>query len=172
MATPKQPLDRLVSRKKPIVTHFDLLMEDVEKPVEISADASKEERKAWEQTWSAYEVAVKEATERFSFRSLGRKPYDELVFAHPPTEEQRARAKKQGADEPDFNPDTFPPALLAASCISHDHTIEQWQSICDGDDDEGAWNMGEVTALFLTALEANQTRRVAVLGKGSGQIIG
>jgi len=63
------------------------------------------------------EARASEAT--FSFRSVGRGAYRQLVSKHPASaaaEDVTAAAEKAGVGLL-WNPDTFPPALLAASCL-------------------------------------------------------
>src|SRR5438105_4109088 len=49
----------------------------------------------------------------FTFQAVGRRAYAKLLTEHPPTDEQKqdAESKQIGLS---YNPDTFPPALLAA----------------------------------------------------------
>lgn len=67
-----------------------------------------------------------------------------LIGKHPPTDEQRA---KNGSL---FNPETFVPALLAAS-IESDMTEDDWAEYTT----TGAMTTGEVNALFNAAWELN-----------------
>jgi hypothetical protein len=62
------------------------------------------------------EIAASEVT--FTFESIGRHKYLRLIASHPPT-------KKDRSDRLDFNADTFPQALVAASCVSPVMTVEQ-----------------------------------------------
>jgi len=80
----------------------------------------------------------------FKFRSIGRPRYDELVMAHKPTKDQ----KKEGSD---FNPETFPPVLVAESCVDPEISLEQ-AIVMFGSED---WNGAELRALFFGALEVN-----------------
>lgn len=80
----------------------------------------------------------------FTFKSIGRFRYDELVDEHPPTKE----AKKEGAE---FNADTFPPALVAESCVDPEMTNEDAVDIFASPD----WNGAELRRLFFGALEVN-----------------
>lgn len=67
-----------------------------------------------------------------------------LLGKHPPTEEQREKTKTV------FNPDTFVPALLAAS-IESDMTEDDWAEYTT----TGAMTAGEVADLFSKAWELN-----------------
>ncbi len=89
----------------------------------------------------------------FTFKSVGRFRYDELVEAHPPTKE----AKKEGAD---FNADTFPPALVSESCsiiTESDGTEIEGMSLEDATEIFASpdWNGAELRRLFFGALEVN-----------------
>lgn len=93
----------------------------------------------------------------FTFKSIGRLNYDELVSQHPPTKE----AKKDGAD---FNAETFPPALLAAACSDPEISLEEAVDMFDDPD----WNNAELRALFFGALEVNtETGEIPLSRSGS-----
>ncbi len=82
------------------------------------------------------------------FRAVGHKRYKALLDAHPPTDEQ-----KQDENHPPYNSETFPIALIAASCVEPRMTEEQVQEL----DDE--WNTSELVPLWLAAIEVNTQRR-------------
>ncbi len=67
-----------------------------------------------------------------------------LLGKHPPTDAQREQNRSV------FNPDTFIPALLAAS-IESDMTEDDWAEYTS----TGAMTAGEVSSLFSTAWELN-----------------
>ncbi len=97
----------------------------------------------------------------FTFKSIGRLNYDELVSQHPPTKD----AKKDGAD---FNAETFPPALLAAACSNPEISIEEAVEMFDDPD----WNNAELRALFFGALEVNtETGEIPLSRSGSDATI-
>lgn len=132
------------------------LLQDPEDQEAIGAlSAAKEAHKA------AQAAADEDAVE-FVFRSLGRKPYDALVDAHPPTKEQTSKVVEMGGSETDlqWNADTFPVALVSASLVSPKFTPEEVQEMWDSPD----WAFQELQALFFTALAANQARRVVDSG--------
>lgn len=86
----------------------------------------------------------------FRFRALSRKDYSDLLAAH-----QSRDATKEA-----WNLDTFPPALIAASCIEPAMTVEQAEDLFSRINQNGrdllwsaAWraNTGEVRVPFSLA---------------------
>lgn len=61
---------------------------------------------------------VEKKTRVLTFRSIGRRKWRELLAEHPPT-------KQQGALGADHNPETFPPAAMAATCSEPGLSLEQ-----------------------------------------------
>ena len=88
--------------------------------------------------------AVSEIT--FEFKSIGRYAYDELV-----ENPQYKATKVQLREGTTFNPDTFPPALVAASCVSPKMTKKEATDIFS----DPEWNGAELQRLFFGALECN-----------------
>ena len=82
----------------------------------------------------------------FHFKSIGAPAYDKLL--NKPENQPSEELKKLGAD---FNPDTFPPAIVAASCIDPEMTLEEALTIYN----DPAWNGAELQKLFFGALEVN-----------------
>ncbi len=80
----------------------------------------------------------------FSFKSIGRPRYDELVDENPPTPEKR----KEGAE---FNEDTFPPSLVSESSLEPEISLEEAVEIFSSPN----WNNAELRKLFFAALEVN-----------------
>ena len=80
------------------------------------------------------------------FRSIGSKAYSALVDAH-------QEGKERGLP---FNPETFGPALVAASAVEPVLTPEQVTELWD------EWNTGELLALFAAALDANTSSNVKI----------
>jgi hypothetical protein len=120
----------------------------------------------------------REATETgqvasFSFRSIGRKAFEKLVSEHPATEDQQKEARDRGLEAGlpanlsrlSWNAETFPPALIAASSVEPKITHEEAYELFNVSED---WNAAELTALFVTARSAQDTRDVADLGKLRG----
>jgi len=77
---------------------------------------------------------------RLRFRAISPKEYDELLAAHPPTPKQ----KNDGAF---YNPDTFPPALIAAVSYVPKLTVAQATELYHHPD----WSPGETGELFMQA---------------------
>jgi hypothetical protein len=82
----------------------------------------------------------------FHFKSIGAPAYDKLLLR--PENQPSEELKKKGAD---FNPDHFPPALVSASCIDPEMTLEEALTIYNDPD----WNGAELQKLFFGALEVN-----------------
>jgi len=78
------------------------------------------------------------------FKSIGLKAYDDLVAEHKPTKEQ---AKDGGT----WNPETFPPALIAACSkdpvISPEDANALWES--------SEWSRGELMDVFVAVVKLN-----------------
>ncbi len=82
----------------------------------------------------------------FTFTDCGRKNFDELILAHPPTKSQKDHVAELGGGILEFNIDTFPPALLALTGSDPEMTVEEATEIFD------AWGSGDAEILFSTAL--------------------
>lgn len=83
----------------------------------------------------------------FKFQALSRRRYRELIDAHPPKD-------KTG----EWNPDTFPPALIAACSVEPKLTTEQAERIWSGDN----WSAADSNRLFLVAWNLCEYGRGAV----------
>jgi len=84
----------------------------------------------------------------FRFRSLGRRAYSDLLRAHPPTEAQKADAP--AGQVLMWDADTFPPALMSATCVQPaDTTLDWWRGVYDD------WGLGQVERLWKACLTAN-----------------
>lgn len=175
------PMDHLKSRKKPVTVRVPIVLDseiadeyDAAKSeydaakLSFEARATDESRERFitaEEALDEVKPRADENTAVFVFRSLGRKPFEDLVELHPPTKDQREKAKKQRDGEINWNPDTFPQALVAAASQEPEMSEADAKEIWDSE----AWNSAELLALFYGALDANQSRRISDLGKGSGQ---
>lgn len=95
----------------------------------------------------------------FTFTDIGRRVFDELVLAHSPTKQQKDRMAELGGGILEFNIDTFPPALLAATSSDPELTLEEATEIFD------AWGSGDAEVLFSTALLVCKERQSVPLSK-------
>lgn len=101
----------------------------------------------------------------FTFVAIGRVPYRDLIAAHPATPEQQreARTEQKDAGTPPhkieklgWNPDTFPAALLAECCTSHQWDADGWRRVLDDE----RLNIAEAQSLISGALAAQARRKV------------
>lgn len=76
------------------------------------------------------------------FRGIPAHEYDRLISRFPP----RAKDKKQGYN---YNPDEFGPALVAATCIDPEMTVDDAKEIWESEN----WNRGERMMLLMAAIE-------------------
>jgi hypothetical protein len=81
-------------------------------------------------------VQAQDAAVDFTFRELSRPDYRDLIADHP-SEDDKLR----------WDEDTFAPALLAACCISHDYTADQWAQLWQ------EWPAWMLAPLYMTAIE-------------------
>ncbi len=82
----------------------------------------------------------------FEFAAIGRYAYDELV--EDPRYKPTKQDQKEGAN---FNPLTFPQALVSASCVSPEMTISEAEDLFT----DPNWNGAELQRIFYAALECN-----------------
>lgn len=118
------------------------------------AGASEELKKKIAELEKQAEKQKKELEEHtlyFRFRSIGRVGLDDMLSEHAPTKQQIAKAREQGETDLQYNPDTFPVALIAASSYEPEMTLEEVQEMWDSPD----WNTNELVLLFMKAQEAN-----------------
>jgi hypothetical protein len=190
MVKPKAvPLDHLRGKKKPVVRSIDIFVDDEaneairEARSELAGRTALAEGKGAgldaqvrrDEAEARLNQLLDEAAEAghivsFSFRAIGRKKFEKLKDEHTPTEDQQKEAREAGLAAGiraelarlEYNPDTFPPALIAAASLEPKITEEEaWELFHVSED----WNDQEVTDLFLTALSAQQSRDIADLGK-------
>lgn len=90
------------------------------------------------------------ASVTFRFRGLPRRAHSDLQAAHPPTDEQQREMAELGLAA-SANSETFPPALVAASCIEPPGvTLEAATAAFE------TWGGGMWSLLWRTCLAANQ----------------
>lgn len=116
--------------------------------------------KSREEALSAAREALVEQSVDLWFRSIGRKAYDALIDEHQPTDEHNAEHLVQTGAPAPYNLDTFPKALVGASCENLNELDEDLDEIWD------AWNANELTEMFTAALMVNTFRRTVQLGNG------
>lgn len=114
-------------------------------------------------------------TATFKFASIGRVGWEKVLDDHQASDEQQAEYRQEQLDRDvpllmvgalRWNRETFPPALIAASCVDPEMTVAQAQALWD----DPAWSAVECRKLFDGAKVANdplleETR--ASLGKDS-----
>ena len=86
---------------------------------------------------------------RVWFFGLPEKQFDALVNAHPSTEEQRARAKEKGEEQPVWNEETFPYALLELCAQESDLTAADWEA------EVSTWSAAERSEIVRKVLDCN-----------------
>jgi len=91
---------------------------------------------------------AKAAEVEFVFKSIGRGLYTDLIRKHQPTDEQQQDAAEIG-QRLGWNPDTFPPALMALAAVEPTGTDESWWA---RKYDE--WGIGQITRIWNTCLAA------------------
>ena len=102
------------------------------------------------ETIQRLEAECERSSVTFRFRGLGRRKHSDLVAAHPPTEEQAAELAKVGMSAM-VNSESFPPALVAASCVEPEGiTLEAATDAFE------TWSEGQWTLLWRACLAANQ----------------
>jgi hypothetical protein len=97
-----------------------------------------------------------DATVWFTFQSLGRRAFADLVARHPPAEEDHDAAGRMGGQAA-YNLETLAPELVLLSCVRPVLSPALVERIFDG----GEFNEAEIAQLAAAALDANtQARRV------------
>ena len=120
---------------------------------------------AAEERVEAAEAAADEAAVSFVFQALSRAALAELIAECPPTSEQLEKWKEEDRNNPllvvpapEFDYDSFPPKLIAASLTSPETTeaevLEMWES---GEWSDAIWN-----SLWKTAWDETN-RKVSTL---------
>lgn len=177
-AAKAQTITDILARKKPNIRSIDICL-DSDLAAEIQAlereiDQAKRKRgKSLADGTARLEVQLDELYERaaaesvtFTFQDIGRKAFDELVMAHPATKDQKERVAELGGGILEYNIDTFPPALLAATAIDPEMTVEDAQQIFD------VWGSGDAEILFTQALLVCKERTSVPLSRnGTGPTV-
>jgi hypothetical protein len=106
---------------------------------EPSSLADEDPRRAAAEAIQAVEASMAESETVFVFRALGRRKYRALMDAHPDP-------KGEGM----FSADTFPQALIAASCVEPEMDVVDAERLFD------VLNAGQVETLFMGAYIVNE----------------
>lgn len=128
--------------------------------------AAKAVRQAKDALAVAEDVLLPELVD-FVQKALGKHDYESLKDEHLPTEAQIERSKTVPSlivSQLYANPDTFPPALVAACSVDPVITPDEAEAMWKSPD----WNDGELDDLFWGAQRLQRSRRIPDLGKGSG----
>lgn len=94
------------------------------------------------------EDEARESEVTFSFEGMGRGAYAKLISLHKATAEQESEL----GQELMWNPETFPPALMAASCVEPAElrgNSEEFNEINE------TWSVGQVSRIWACCLNAN-----------------
>lgn len=137
---------------------------------------NSEDIAAYEDAKLRLDAAIEEAksdgrTATFVFRALGRQEFEDLRDEYPATKEQRNQYRKAALSQGvppskigtlGYDPDVFPPILIAASCIKPVMTEEQAKRLWDSP----AFSQSELQVLFATAYGVNAADTRVDLGEG------
>jgi len=155
-----QNIADILARKKPNVRSIDIAL-DSDLASEIRAtereiEEAKRKRRGKSLAdggTTVLEAKLEELMERaaeesvtFTFQDIGRRALDQLISEHHPTPDQKNRVAELGGGILEYNIDTFPPALIAATAIDPELSIEDAQQIFD------EWGAGDAEILFTQAL--------------------
>lgn len=116
---------------------------------DVGDEAAVEQARLAE-TVTRLEQECEDASVTFRFRGLPRRAHSDLMAAHPPTEEQERELAEVGLAAA-ANSETFPPALIAASCIEPPGVTLQAATKAFEEWSGGAWSL-----LWRTCQAANQ----------------
>ena len=159
------PADRLKAKKPRQITIGVYLDESLADAVDAAAMQLQDGRRlraeaadidVLEKRLADAQATLDEGTQWLTFQALGRRAFSRLIEEHPPSAETIALAAQRGQEqEPQFEPLTFAPALIAAACIRPALTVDDVDALYASD----AWNEPELSALFAAALAVNTQAR-------------
>lgn len=92
----------------------------------------------------ALEAEMETARRPFKFRAIGKRKWADLMASHAPTKEQRKDNMRL-----DHNPETFPAAAIAASCVEPVLTLDQVNKF------EDRLDLSQWMLLWNACLDAN-----------------
>lgn len=157
---PKLSTAEILQKRKPNRKTVPILLEsDIKDEIEkLVADIDQEERRTRRaksladtdltemraKLLSLYEKA-EEHTAYFTFQDIGRRRFVDLVKEHPPSDETKKTFTDLGEDIPEFEPDTFAPALIHATAVDPPISLEEAEEIC------ATWSEADIDSMFLGA---------------------
>lgn len=160
----KPSLRAALKRKaRPTVT-YAALVGDPAQPAAVLADArqklrmaaaSGDDTAAQLEEVRAAEADLERCWQPIVLQSIPAAAFMSLLAEHPPTKEQKAEAAE-------WNPETFQPALIAASAVDSGMNAQQWAEELASD----RWSTAERNELFGKCLEVNLTTRGQRLASG------
>jgi hypothetical protein len=106
----------------------------------------------YQEAIEALQAEIEEATVTFVFQGVGRRNFELMMQAHPPTDEQQERHKADTGEDLVWNTDTFPPALVAASSLTPKISKEEAVKIFED------WDGPDLLDIFNAAFAANQSK--------------
>lgn len=141
---------KVLLRQDLVARHHEL---DVELAVAIARDATTNERDqapAISQQLVELQDEMEAAKVEFRFRAIGKRAWADLLAKHPPTKVQVQQAKDNKTSAWDHNPETFPIAAIAASCIAPEGVDEDAVRRL-----EAVLTDSQFTVLWRAAVDAN-----------------
>lgn len=108
---------------------------------------------------------VEETTMQLLVAGIGKHAKEELVNLHPPRDEDHQSARDSTGNEnarAEYNLDTYPPALIAASLVEPKLSADEVAQLLAG------WTDGEYLTLWMAAIQVNADSSLVGLGKGRG----
>lgn len=140
----------------------DLVLEH-EQIVDQLRSASEEDKAALAKREVKLREQVRDATVTIAIQAIGGANYDYLVEQHPASADQVEKAKAKNESPPNYNLETFAPALIAASVVEPELSLEDAKQLWQD------WNTGERLTLFMACVDVNsRAQRVADLGNVTG----
>lgn len=160
----KATFDRL-RKKKPVTKKLKVYLEDHPQPDQSefwppNSLPTTEQRDAYENAMQEWRDRMDEDSTIIILQGIGRLQYGRILEEHPATPEQVKTAEERKIQPPDYNPETFAPAIIQASLVEPELTLEQVTELFD------TWNQGEMMRVFFAAIEVNTGSKVEDFGKG------
>lgn len=159
----QEPVDAYLEAKEAYDRAQNLLMvaEAQSTPNKALVKIRKQEVTSRAQVLDGLKAGADEAVAEFVFQGVNPHRVEELIEEHPPTAEQLKSAKAKGEDPPQYNSQTFLPALVALTLKSPKLSVEQVMEIWDDDD----WNDVELGQLATGAMSVLQSvKKIDFLG--------